>query len=255
MKNLWTLTQRELGSLFLSPIAYLVLFAMVALSTWNFADVLEQLSNLRIEAVGEASPMVQYVAYNLSFWLTILVVVSLLTMRLLAEEKRSGTIEVLMTAPVTDSEVVLSKYLACLTFYALMWIPSIIFLVVLRRWGAYEFDLWPLYAIYLGVLTVGAMFISIGLFFSSLTRNQIVAAILTFVVNAMIFFTFVMHYYLEQSSKFGAWAPVIKSMAVLLHMFDLGTGKMDIKYIAFHMSVVAFMLFLTVKVVEVRKWR
>ena len=257
MKNLWTLTQRELGALFLSPIAYLVLIAMVILSTWNFIDVLEQLERLRAESAGEMSPMVQYIAYNLSFWFAILVITSLVTMRLLAEEKRSGTIEVLMTAPVTDTEVVLSKYLACVLFYATLWVPSILFLVVLRKVGGYEFDLRPLYAIYLGVLTIGGMFMAMGLFFSSCTRNQIVAAILTFVVNAMIFFTFVMHYWLEQNtgSRWNAWAPVVKYIAVLLQMYDLGTGKMDLKYLAYHLSVIVFMLFLTVKIVEVRKWR
>ncbi len=255
MKNLWTLTQREIGGFFLSPIAYMVLIGMLAVSCLNFWFLLTELSELRIEAAGEASPMVRYVAANLWFWLSMLIMVPVATMRLIAEEKRSGTIEVLMTAPVTDLEVVLSKFIGCVAFYCTMWTPSVIFLVVLRQYGNFEFDWWPLYAVYLGVFTVGLMFLSVGLFYSSLTRNQIVAAILTFATVLIMFSTFLIHWYLERNPSWSAWAPPIKYSAVLLHLIDFGTGKMEVKYLAFHLSVMVFMLFLTTKIVEARKWR
>ena len=255
MKKIPAMTSRELGAFFLSPIAYMVLVGMVAVSALNFWDLTTQLSDLRIETAGEASPMVRYVAYNLWFWLSMLAIIPMITMRLLAEEKRSGTIEVLMTAPVTESEVVLSKYLAALMFYTIIWVPSVIFLVVLYHYADFHFDWWPVSAVYVGVISVGAMFLSVGLFCSSLTRNQIIAGMITFAVVLLLFATFVMQFYAERSTQYNAWSEPLKYMAVLLHLYDFGTGKMDIKYLLFHLSVVIFMLFLTVKIVEVRKWR
>ena len=255
MRNIPTLAKRELNSFFLSPIAYLVLAGMLAISALNFWDLVQQLSTLRLDAelAGEAGPMVRYVAWNLWFWLALLIVVPIATMRLISEEKRSGTIEVLMTAPVTDTEVVLAKYLAAVVFFCALWVPSFIFLLVLRRYAEYQFDWMPVFGVYLGVLTVGMMFLSVGLFFSSLTRNQIIAAMLTFAVILFLFATFVMEFYAEDRSP--ALAAFFQYMAVLLHLGEFGAGRLDLGYLVFHLSAVVLMLFLTVKVVEARKWR
>lgn len=253
--RLATLLDREVGAFFLSPIAYLVLIGMLVVTTINFWDLVQQLSSPRFEMAGEASPVVSFIAWNLWFWLGMLFVIPVVTMRLLSEEKRSGTIEVLMTAPVTEIHVVLSKFLASLLFYCLLIGPSALFLVVLRFGGKFEFEMLPVYAVYVGMLTMGAMFLSIGLFFSSVTRNQIIAAMLTFAVLLLLFATFILHWYAERSSAFGAFAPVIKYVAVLPHLAELGTGKMNVKSLLFHLSVATFMLFVTVKVVEARKWK
>jgi ABC-2 type transport system permease protein len=253
--RLATLLDREVGAFFLSPIAYLVLIGMLVVTTINFWDLVQQLSDVRTEVAGEASPIISFVAYNLWFWLGMLFVIPVVTMRLLSEEKRSGTIEVLMTAPVTELHVVLSKYLATLLFYCVLVSPSAVFLIILRSWGKFEFELLPVYAVYIGMFTMGAMFLSIGLFFSSVTRNQIIAAMLTFAMLLLMFATFVLHWYAQRSTTFGVIAPVIKYIAVLPHLYELGTGKMDIKFLLFHLSVATFMLFVTVKVVEARKWR
>lgn len=250
-----TLLDRELGAFFLSPIAYMVLIGMLVVTTINFWDLVTQLSEVRTEGAGEASPIISFIAYNLWFWLGMLFVIPVITMRLLAEEKRSGTIEVLMTAPITEVQVVLSKYLASLLFYLVTITPSAIFLIVLRTAGKFEFEIWPVYAVYIGMFTIGAMFLSIGLLFSSVTRNQIIAAILTFATLLLLFATFIMHWYAQRSPQFGVIAPVIKYIAVLPHLYELGTGKMDVKFLVFHLSVATFMLFVTVKVVEARKWK
>ncbi len=246
------LLDREVAAYFLSPIAYLVLIGMLVITMINFWYLVAELRDVRTEIAGETSPVTAFVAYNLWFWLGMLFVIPVITMRLLSEEKRSGTIEVLMTAPITETQVVLGKYFASLLFYALTLVPTAAFLVVLRSFGKFEFELAPVVAMYLGALTIGAMFLSFGIFFSSLTRNQIIAAMLTFAVLMILFSTFVLDMF---SARLGAWAPVVKYIAVLPHLGELGKGKMDVKYLLFHVSVAVFMIYATVKVVEARKWK
>jgi ABC-2 type transport system permease protein len=247
------LLDREVGAYMLSPIAYLVLIGLLVVTLINFWQLVTELHSVRTEVAGEASPVIAFIAYNLWFWLGMLFVIPVITMRLLAEEKRSGTIEVLMTAPVTEVQVVLAKFLAALLFYSLVLSPTMLFLLVLHDGGKFEFEMLPVAATYIGTFTVGAMFISVGVFFSSLTRNQIIAAILTFAVLMMLFSTFVLDWF---SSRLPAgWGDVVKYVAVLRHLGELGKGVMDLKFILFHLSVTIFMLFVTVKVVEARKWR
>jgi ABC-2 type transport system permease protein len=138
-------------------------------------------------------------------------------------------------------------------FYCTIIGPSALFLLVLRAAGKFEFELKPVLAVYLGTFTVGAMFLSVGLFFSSLTRNQIIAAMLTFAALMILFSTFVLDWFAPRLGQ--GWADVVKYVAVLRHLGELGKGKMDLKFLLFHVSVVIFMLFCTVKVVEARKWR
>jgi ABC-2 type transport system permease protein len=237
----------------LSPIAYLVLIGLLVVTTINFWQLVTELHSVRAEVAGEASPVIAFVAYNLWFWLGMLFVIPVITMRLLAEEKRSGTIEVLMTAPVTELQVVLAKFLAALLFYSLVLSPTTLFLLVLHDGGKFDFELLPVAATYIGTFTVGAMFLSVGVFFSSLTRNQIIAAMLTFAVLMMLFSTFVLDWFASRLPA--GWGDVVKYVAVLRHLGELGKGVMDLKFILFHLSVTVFMLFVTVKVVEARKWR
>ncbi len=255
MRNLPTLTRRELSAAFLSPVAYLVLIGMLVVGFVNWWDMLTELSQPQFEFAGLQNPTLRYIAFNLWFWISSLFIAPILTMRLLSEEKRSGTIEVLMTAPVTETEVVLSKYISAMVVYTVLWMPSVVYLWVLHRFAKAEFDVWPVIGIYIGVFTVGAMFVSIGLFFSSLTRNQIIAAIMCFAVIVALFAIFIGSIYAERSTKYGSWAPALKFIGVFWHLQDFGLGKMDPKYLVLHMSVVAFMLFLTVKILELNKWR
>ena len=118
-----------------------------------------------------------------AFWIALLVALPALTMRLLAEEKRSGTIETLLTSPITEAEVVVSKWLAGLAMYLAILLPFAIYLPFLYYQGKYQFDLGPFVSLAIGLTTLGMMFVAIGLFFSALTRNQIVAAIWTFLVD------------------------------------------------------------------------
>jgi ABC-2 type transport system permease protein len=244
---------RELLAYFSSPVAYIVLAGMIVIYTLNYWDLVNQLRELRIETVGQASPVVSFIAWNLWFWLSLLFVVPALTMRLVAEEKRVGTIETLLSAPVREVEVVLGKFLAAFVFYCLLQSPSVLYLVRLRFFANYEFELMPVLATYLGLMSVGAMFLSIGLFCSSTTRNQIVAAMTSFAVMLVLFATFVFQWYAERSFHFEVLSDVLRHVSVLLHLYDLGTGKVNPAYFFFHLSVAALMLYLATKMVQMRR--
>src|SRR5437879_3140322 len=128
-----------------------------------------------------AEPIIRF--YFIAWWpvITTIFIVPVLTMRLLSEEQRTGTLEVLFTAPVGETVVVLSKFLASWIFFMLTWVPWGLFLVALRVEGGQPFEYRPLLSFYIAMACSGAAFLAMGLFFSSLTRNQIVSAILTFV--------------------------------------------------------------------------
>ncbi len=244
---------RELLSYFSSALAYSVLAGVVVVDTINFWDLVTQLQQFRVETAGEASPVVSFVAWNLWFWLAMLFIVPAITMRLIAEEKRSGTIEVALTAPIRVVEYVLGKYFAAFLFYAFLQIPSVLYLLRLRFFAEYEFELWPVVATYLGVLSVGAMFVAIGLLCSAATRSQVVAAMATFAVLLGLFSTFVFYYYAQNSITFSKVADLLKHVAVLPHLYELGAGRVNPVYFFYHLSVAAFMVYLAVKVVELRR--
>jgi ABC-type transport system involved in multi-copper enzyme maturation permease subunit len=172
------LTRRELSGYFYSPIAYLVLLGMTLVGWvmyWFFA-----FSLLADPLNPHPEPIVREYIVALVPVMCVVFVVPVLTMRLLSEEWRTGTIEVMLTAPVDEVVVVISKFIAALVFYLVLWVPWGLFLVALRYEGGQPFDYLPLLSFYVTLVCSGAAFVAMGLFFSSLTRNQIIAAVLTF---------------------------------------------------------------------------
>jgi len=248
MKAFFPLWRRELAAYFLSPIAYVVLIfflVVMGFSFWLLVSVL-------IQGAAGATVMKELVG-SICFWLAILIVVPVLTMRLLAEELRSGTIETLMTAPVTDTEVVLAKYAGALTFYVAMWAPTAAYAFVMKRFSPLTapMDFGPMLGGYLGALLVGAFFIAIGLFCSALTRNQIIAAIAAFALICVVFFVGVIPYVTRN--------PAVRDFTMyyssVAHMLDFSRGVLDTRPVVFYLSGAAMMLLITIKVVEARKWR
>ena len=182
MRHVSALLTRELAAYFLGPMAYLVLLAFQFIAFLNFWELVDTLSEPQREFSSLRDPMSTYISGSPAFWIAILVAVPMLTMRLLAEERRSGTIETLLTVPVTETEVVLAKWLARrgdVLRVARAVRPVLPFLYYQAK---FDFDIGPLLTLGLGLTTMGMMFVAIGLFLSSLTRNQIIAAIWTFVV-------------------------------------------------------------------------
>jgi ABC-2 type transport system permease protein len=251
MRHVSTLLNREIGAYFLGPMAYLVMLAFQVVAFLNFWELVDTLSEPQREISSLRDPMSTYISGSPSFWIAILVAVPMLTMRLLAEERRSGTIETLLTLPVTETEVVVAKWLGGLVMYGVLLVPFALYLPFLYYQANFHFDLGPMVALALGLTTMGMMLVAIGLFFSSFTRNQIIAAIWTFVVLLLfiVVVPLVAGYGARQHSE---WAEGAQFVAPLYQVRNFSLGQLDLRILVLHLSVCVLVLFLTVKVLEMR---
>ena len=247
MGTLFTLWRREIASYFLSPIAYLVMLAFLILNAVSFLLLTSYVDGRTTDA-----SVMQSFFNTFFYWVAILFLVPVITMKLFSEEKRMGTLETLMTAPVSDQAVVASKFLGALAFFAVLWLPTVSYAWVLNYFSQSPtpIDWGPVVAAYLGTLLIGMFYISLGLMASSLTHNQIVAAIVGFVMIATIFF-------MGFLARIGpSWLQTFFGyIASIEHMSDFARGQLDLRRILFYISVTAFVLFTTQKIVESRKWR
>ncbi len=232
------LLRREANAILLSPIAYVVTAVFLLLSGFFFymITVSSREPNLRgvMEIMGQ----------------TLMFITPMITMRLLSEEAKSGTLQTLMTAPVTDFEVVFSKYLAGMLFFCVMIAPTIVYGIILYVLAEPNPDLGQMIAGYIGLFLLGSLFISIGLLFSSLTQNQVVAAISTLVALLLLW---VIGWASSQTA--GVMKNVLEYISVFKHMASFSKGLIDTRDVIYYVSVTAFALFLTVRSVESRKWR
>lgn len=236
MKNVPALTWRELNAYFFSPLAYIVLTIFLAISGFIFY------LNLAIDQMADMRGWMAWMIFVLMFFCPFI------TMRLLAEEARSGSLEMLMTSPVTDTEVVLSKYFGAMLFYLFMLAPSAVYVAILFRLGSP--DPGPIFTGYMGLILAGAALMAIGLFCSSLSRSQIISAILGL---AIIIFLWMIDFpapYLQ-----GGLARILEQIALPLHTHSFVKGIIDLRDVVYFLSIAALFLFLSVKVVESRKWR
>jgi ABC-2 type transport system permease protein len=248
MRTFITLCRKELAAYFLSPIAYVMMMFFLVVMGVSFSLLVSVLVE------GSAGVMIMKELFSsIFFWIAMLVVVPVLTMRLFAEEKRSGTIETLMTAPVSDAAVVLAKYAGALAFFVILWIPTASYAFILRAFSPLTapVDFGPMLGGYVGAFLVGAMYIAMGLFCSSLTNNQIVAAMMCFAMTCVAFFAGFIPFITRNNvlREFGSYVSSIS------HMLDFSRGAVDTRPIVFCVTICALMLFATVKVVESRKWK
>ncbi|MFL5341932.1 MAG: ABC transporter permease [Gemmataceae bacterium] len=263
--RLVVLTRREFTAFFVSPIAYLVMIAFAVIGFLNYIIFLNSIMDSAEMGRPLEEPIIQ--GYILGIGaifavFAVMVAVPLLTMRLFAEEKRTGSLEVLLTAPITDWQVVLSKFFAGLMLFMLLWLPWALNLLALRLEAGKPFDFRPLLAFALALLASGASFIAMGLFFSSLTNNQIVAAALTFMgMMVMIAFYFFAGLNVSTLGIFGTdpksfegVKEAIRTMSFIDMWIDAIRGKILVKYLAFHLSAAVIWLLMTVKVLEARRW-
>lgn len=236
MRNLGALTRREAQSAFLTPLAYVVMTVFLFFSGLFF---------YLIAATGrEASMSGPFGVLSFLF----LTATPLLTMRLFSEEYRSGTIEPLMTAPVTDAEIVLSKFLGAVAFFAFMLLPTGVYVAVLARFG--EPDAGPIVSGYVGLFLMGCQFIALGLFFSALTRSQIVAGAATLVALLTLW---ILGEVGEQMH--GSLAPMVAYVGTFRHLNGFSAGRIAFRDVFYFLSMTWFWLFLTVRAVESRRWR
>jgi ABC-2 type transport system permease protein len=181
-------------------------------------------------------------------------VIPMITMRLLSEEKRAGTLEMLMTAPVTDFEVVFAKYLGAVVLYMLMWGLTGFYVLILRHFagGSTALDLGPVASGYIGVLIIGQFLIAIGVLSSSLTKNQVLAALMSF---ALVFIALIVVNWLTFLFQGGPIGKIVRAVSAFEHMEDFSRGIVDARPIVWYLSGAALVLFVTTRVVESRKWR
>jgi ABC-2 type transport system permease protein len=254
MLSTLSLMRREFSAYFLSPIAYVVLAVFLAVTGHLFYLTLVQLTAAGPK--GVEFPM-QLMLGDEKFWLVYLFIPPLLTMRLFAEERSTGTLEMLMTAPLKDWQVVLSKYFACFAFYVVLWLPTLLYLPVLldldwQTWRP-QIDPWPVVSSYLGLALAGAMFLALGLLISSLVRSQMVAALLALFLSLGFIVVGIWRPEMDTGSTL---YQVLFFFSVPLHFYrDFSRGLIDTRHLVLYGTVALFCLFLTVRSLESRRWR
>jgi len=245
MRNLPILMSREMRALFVSPIFWVVLVMFLLFNGISFWLLLEFLNQ---PLSPEGSPMQFFFGGSILFWLSVMVVTAVIPMGSVASELRSGTIETLMTAPVTETEVIISKFLACWSFYTILWVPTLTYVIFLVTYG--EPDIWPIVSGYIGTILLGGAFLSIGVLMSTLTRNQIIAAVLTFVTCGCLFLIALVAYLPSSENQH-----IYTYLNIWDHMDDWGRGIVDTRHMVYCISIMAFTLFASVKALESRRWR
>lgn len=250
MRKFFALLSRELKSYFYSPIAYIVSIFFLLVSGVDFYFLVSFMNQRQVQY------SVQEAFFNsVFFWFAFVLIFPLITMRLFAEEFRLGTIEPLMTAPVRDWQVVLSKFFGALIFYVVLWIPTILYFAIFQKitgqpagtsCGAY-------WGSYLMVLLLGMFYLSIGCFASVLTNSQIIAAIVSFCAITLLFFLgLVQEILLEISSS---TRELLGYFSAIEHMGTFSRGIIDTRPIVFYVTSTIVTLGLTYQAFQSRKWR
>jgi len=255
MGNVIAIAQKELKSYFSSPIAYIAIGFFAFLYGYFYVAILQYFvrQSMQMNQFGggpQALNINQVLIRQLLQNVTILIlfIMPMVTMRTYSEEKRSGTIELLLTSPLTDFQIILGKFFGALALWATMLAVSLIHIGLLFVYGNPEWK--PIVTAYLGLLLLGGCFISVGLFISSLTKNQIVAGMVTF---AVFLFLWVITWI------GGFSGPTIDSLtqylSIIDHYDDFGKGVLDTTHLIYYVSFITFGLFLTAKSVDSERWR
>jgi ABC-2 type transport system permease protein len=254
MRNTWIICRKELRGYFVSPVGYFLLVMLAVIFGFFFWNALGYFVNMGIEAQmsGEDFPMnlnEQVVRPLLSNLNVIgLFLIPMITMRLFAEEKRSGTIELLATSPIRDFEIIVGKWLAAVLMYALMLLATVLDFIFLFKYGNPDWK--PLAIGYLGLLLQAGGLLAIGTFISTLTKNQIIAGAGTFGVCLLLW---VLSWVGQYESA--TWAQVLSYMAVTTHFESFSKGVLDSKDVIFDASVIFLGLFFTGRSMESLRWR
>jgi ABC-2 type transport system permease protein len=252
VRNVIAIAHKELRSYFASPMAYIVIgFFLLPFGVFFFLYLQNFVQmSMRQDQMGGAmnvnQQVVRYVLQNAS--VIILFIMPMITMRTYSEEKRSGTIELLLTSPVSDGEIILGKFFGALGLYVAMLLFTLLYMAILFVFGNPEWR--PLVAGYLGLLLLGGAFLSIGLLISSTTNNQIVAGVVTFVVFLLLW---IVGWFADSAGP--TIGPITSYLSITEHFDDFSKGIIDTKHVVYYLSLITFGLFLTAKSVDTERWR
>jgi ABC-2 type transport system permease protein len=249
MRVFWTLSRRELASFFLSITGYVIIAAVTLLIGLGF-DIL--ITNIHDP---QPMPLTEMFYSTYSFWLIVLLITPVITMRLFALEKFSGTFETLMTTPVSDLQVVSAKFAAAIIFYMVMWVPMLACLFLIQHFTNQpgSLDGGTVGGLYLGIFMVGSLFLSLGCFASSLTKSQMAAAMVSFVLGISLFSVGFLADAIETPTRWPS--KVLSCFGLFKQMDDFTRGVVDLRTVIFYASLTFFFLFLTLRVVESRRWK
>jgi len=254
VRNISAIAGKELRAYFASPMAYIIiglfgiLFGLFFIASLRF--FVEQSQRMAMmggsATVNVNEQMIRPVLQNAA--VIILFVMPMITMRTYSEEKRSGTIELLLTSPLTDFEIIMGKFVGAMGLFCAMLLVTLIDVAILFRLGNPEWR--PIAAGYLGLLLMGGCFISLGLLISSLTKNQVVAGFMTFAVFLVLW---IIDWFGESLGPTGQ--DILSRLSITQNLDDFTKGMIDTTHLAYYLSFIAFGLFLTAKSVDSERWR
>ncbi|NQV13710.1 MAG: ABC transporter permease subunit [Parcubacteria group bacterium] len=236
MNSIFTITLKELRSYFTSPIAYVVFTMFLVLSGYFFSVIL--FISKEASFRGAASNII----------ITLLFLMPLITMRMFSEERKMGTLELLMTKPVRDIEVMLGKFLAAAILFITMLASTLVYIFILTKYG--NPDMGPIWSAYLGILLCGLSFIALGIFASTLTENQIIAAVIGF---ALVLLLWVMSWISGNLGEVDS--ELLSYISLSTHLEGFVKGVINLKDVVYYLSFIVFWLFVSVKSIEIRKWK
>ncbi|MFQ5398904.1 MAG: ABC transporter permease subunit [Anaerolineae bacterium] len=244
MRNAWIVARRELGTLFVQPIAYVFAIMVVGITGLIFAA---QIGSLALQP-GNAPVSVQNVLNTFTF--LYIFVAPAITMRLLSEEQRSGTMELLMTLPIQDGEVVVGKFLAAFLFYCATAVLTLVYPFVLINFG--NPDTGPILTSYLGVLLWGAGLLAIGILASSITQSQIVSYILAFGTTLALYLAFIPGRFFNAGPTIST---IFNELSFESHLNNFLRGLIVATDVVYYLAVTAVCLFAATRILESRRWR
>lgn len=239
MNHTFTIARRELSCLFFSPIAYAAIAVFAVVATLLF-----------FTAFAPGHPAQMRSEFGWIVWLMVFIVPAI-SMRMVSEEFRSGTIEALMTAPVSDTQVIVGKWFGAMGFLVAMLLPLVVLTIVLAVNA--DPDPGPLFTGFIGLLAVGGLYLAIGIFASALTENQIIAFLITVLVTG---FLSVGLYMVARHATLPGWLTQSLIYLNVNGQFDaFGRGLLDTSAFVYFLSGIGLFLFFAVKVLESRRWR
>jgi ABC-2 type transport system permease protein len=252
-RNISAVAGKELRGYFASPVAWVMMGLFALIFGWFFLSYLTYFVRSSLQAMM-GGPQAMNVNMDLirpllsNASVLVLFLLPMVTMRAYSEEKRSGTIELLLTSPLTDFEIITGKFLGAVGLYVGLLVVTVIYIAILFLYGDPEWR--PVASGYLGLLLLGSCFIAVGLFISSTTKNQMVAGAATFVV-ALLFW--IVSWFADSAGPTAA--QVLSYLSITEHFDDFGKGVIDTKHVVYYLSFISFGLFLTLKSVDSERWR
>jgi ABC-2 type transport system permease protein len=247
VRSFWPIYKRELFAFFVTPLAWVLICVFLLVQGMHFYLLVEHFSNAA-EAISDQTPVQAFFGNTILLYLVLFLLVPAMTMRLFAEERRSGTIETLMTAPVSSVGVVLAKYAAAFTTYVAMWAPTALYLVILQRTGDLDWNVAA--SSYLGVALVGAAYLALGLMMSAVTKSQFLALVGTAMVILVLFILGIAEFVVRE----GMLHDVCAYVSVWAQMNDFASGVVDTRRIAFNATLTVLPLFITTRAVDAWRW-